>query len=239
MNKKKVFYIFLASSILLLIYSISWFNYSVSNLESPPQIIRPHPPFSRVRVYIENSLNKLPLGIAFHNVPINMRVGESDIIEAGMVISMSRKEIEKELLGSKDIKIKERVRYNPIGVKMFLDVDKEAFKTRLVSELEQPVISQMPSIWRWEITPIKSGRKLVILRATSEIKVPELNINRKVNTEIFKDIREVKVNLSYSTTEFIGKSWKEIVGILIGSGSLVGFISWAINKRNSKPSDQK
>lgn len=81
---------------------------------------------------------------------------------------------------------------------------------------------------------MKSGGHYLALMATVEVKVPELNVTRPVEVEVFRDVRDIKVNLSYSIQEFVKNGWKELIVVIFGSSSVAGFIGWWFGDRKKK-----
>lgn len=189
--------------------------------------------YIKAQIAIDKAISILPLGEAFHNIPIEMVAGNTTIIEAGIGNNI-KKEVQKELVGNGKVQINKKVHFNPFGVKMFLDVNKEDFKVRLLSDEEQQITSKEPSIWRWEVTPLKAGQHLILVKATVEIKVPELDIVTKKTVEVFKAKRKVNVNWQYSVYQFITQNWKEATGLIFGTGSLAAFINWWLAKKEKR-----
>ncbi|MCY7320555.1 MAG: hypothetical protein LH660_01830, partial [Phormidesmis sp. CAN_BIN36] len=69
-------------------------------------------------------------------------------------------------------------------------------------------------------------------------KVPALNITRPVEVEVFSATRKVEVNLAYSINQFVVTNWKEVLGLVVGSGSLASLVTWWIGKKDKKKAER-
>jgi hypothetical protein len=187
----------------------------------------------KVQSSINKTLEELPEGQVYHNVPEQMQVGVSEIIETGMAPEVTEK-IKKELQGKGIIRTKSGVPYNPSGVEMKLVVKKDEFDVFEIRAGKQLVTPKTPRKWSWEVTPKKSGDNLIIVKAIVELNVPELKDTRSVEVEVFSARRKVDVNFGYSVKEFVSTNWKEVLGLLVGSGSIAGLVTWWIGKNEKK-----
>ncbi|MBW4623596.1 MAG: hypothetical protein KME17_30085 [Cyanosarcina radialis HA8281-LM2] len=180
---------------------------------------------------IDRELCKLPVGEAYHNVPEDMRVGDKQIIQAGIAPKITP-DLRREIPGEPTVK--RGVKFDPQGVDMQLLVNPDEFKVFKVKGGKQFVTAKIPGEWIWEVTPLKPGKSLIVVQATVDLKVPQLNVSRPITVEVFSDTREVEVNWTYSISEFVSKNWKEVLSLIIGSGSLAGATVWWIGKQEQK-----
>jgi hypothetical protein len=197
----------------------------------PTPILSPKPTELTPEDAIEKAIGKLPKGQIYHNVPEEMQVGVPELIEAGVAREVTEK-IQKELQGKGKINIKSGVRYDPAGVKMKLVVSPDEFKVLGVNSGTQFISSVTPGKWVWQVIPLKAGDNLIVVKAIVDLNVPELKKTRQVEVETFSDRRNVRVNMVYSASQFVSSNWKEVLGLVIGSGSLAGLISWVIGRRD-------
>jgi hypothetical protein len=182
---------------------------------------------------IAKALTELSQGQVYHNVPEEMKVGVSETIEAGIAPEVTEK-IKRELQGKGVIHTQSGVAYDPSGVEMKLVVNKDEFDVLEVKSGKQFVTVKTPGKWIWQVKPLKSGDNLIIVKAIVELNVPELKVTRPVEVEVFSATRRVDVNLGYSVSQFVSTNWKEVLGLVIGSGSLASLVTWWIGKKENK-----
>lgn len=181
---------------------------------------------------INAALEKLPVGQVYHNVPDEMKVGVEETIEAGIAPQITQ-QIKDEIQGRGQVNIKSGVLFDPMGVTMKLIVNPQEFKVFEQKGGEQFVTSQLPGKWTWQVTPIEPGKHRITILATVNLILPNSK-TRTIETVVFQDQREVKVNWGYTISEFIMTNWKELIPLIVGSGSLSGLIGWYLAKRQEK-----
>jgi hypothetical protein len=181
---------------------------------------------------INASLDKLPVGQVYHNVPDEMKVGVEETIEAGIAPEITP-EIKNEIQGRGQVNIKSGVRFDPMGMTMKLIVNPQEFKVFEQQGDEQFVTSELPGKWVWQVTPIEPGKHQMTILATLNLNLPGSK-TRTIKTIVFQDQREVKVNWEYTISGFIMTNWKELIPLIVGSGSLSGMIGWYLAKRQEK-----
>jgi hypothetical protein len=123
-------------------------------------------------------------------------------------------------------------------MEMKIVVKNDEFEVFEVKGGEQFVTASTPGRWIWQVTPLKAGDNLIVVKAIVKLNVPELEITRSVEVEVFRATRQVQVNPAYSASQFIASNWKEVVGLIFGSGSLVGGIILFIHSRNKKKAEE-
>lgn len=181
---------------------------------------------------INTALEKLPVGQVYHNVPAQMKVGVEETIESGIAPEITQ-EIKDQIQGRNQVNIKSGVRFDPMGVTMKMIVNPEKFKIFEQKGGEQLVTSKLPGKWVWQVTPIEPGNHQIAILATVNLSLPNSK-TRTIETIVFQDQREVKVNWRYTISGFIMANWKELIPLIIGSGSLSGLIGWYLGKRQEK-----
>ncbi|PSB20076.1 hypothetical protein C7B65_08440 [Phormidesmis priestleyi ULC007] len=208
---------------------------------APGGVTQPPKPSQQEVIFAEDAIDKaltrLRKGQVYHNVPKEMKVGVSETIEAGIAPEVTEK-IRKELQGRGDIKIKSGVRFDPKSTEMKLIVQPDEFKVFEVEGGEQFVTASTPGKWLWRVTPLKSGDNLIRVKAIVKLNVPKLNITRSVEVEVFSETRDVKVNLGYSVNQFTSSNWKEILSLVIGSGSLASLVTWLIGRKDKREPEE-
>ena len=151
-----------------------------------------------------------------------MQANKSAIIQAGITLD----KIPSELSAIGNVEIRNNVSYDPLGIEIKLNVDEETFKVREISVGEKPIVSVSPELWMWEITPLKAGNHQMVILAVIKLKVPEIDKEYRRDIIVFSEEREVKVNYTYSLAKFTENNWKQVSGLIFGSGSLAWFLKW-------------
>lgn len=104
-----------------------------------------------------------------------------------------------------------------VSATMKIKLKGQDFLIELLNNSESLIISPSErATWSWDVTPLSSGSKELILCVTAELKIK--------GSKEFKDfpIKEkvinVKVDRIYSTKKFVEKNWQWMVGTIAGSG---------------------
>lgn len=187
---------------------------------------------------VDEAINKLLPGQAFHQVPSKMKVGMTYQILVGIAAKrITKDEVIRELRGkNNDLNIKfiPDISYDPINVEVQLIADPDEFKVRDVTPKNQAISSKRPTIWQWDVKPLKFGKHKVTLLATVNLHISNIKEPKPITFVVFDETIPVEVNYQYSTTEFLEKNWKEVIGLIFGSGSLAGAMGWYFGKRHEK-----
>ena len=204
-----------------------------SPMASPPPspMTNPSPSIKSPDFAIKEAISRLSKGEAYANVPDEMQVGASVLIEAGISPDKVTDEQIKAIQGTGEVRIYPGVRYDPAKTNMKLVVNPDEFKVFQIKGGEQFVSSSIPAKWIWEVTPLKEGKNAIAIEATVDLNVPKLKTSHLTDFEVFRATRLVKVNWSYNLKSFLTTNWKEIFGIVFGSGSMVSLILWWTNKK--------
>jgi hypothetical protein len=182
---------------------------------------------------IVNALTQIPKGDVYHNVPKEMQVGVLETIEAGIAPKVTE-QIRKRLQGRGDIDVESGVRFDPSGMEIKLVTQPNEFQVFEVKGGEQFVTANTPGKWIWRVKPLVAGDNLIVIKAIVKLNVPKLGIIRPVEVEVFSATRKVQVNLAYSISQFITVNWKEVLSLVIGSGSLASLATWWFNRKGKK-----
>jgi hypothetical protein len=184
-------------------------------------------------IAIKKALTKFPKGQVYHNVPEKMQVAVPERIEAGIAPQITEK-IRKELQGRGDVFTQSGVRYDPAGVEMKLIVQPNEFKVLEIKKGKKFITTDTPGQWTWQITPLKEGSNLIVVQAIVELNVPEIKTIHPVEVEVFNAFRKVEVNWNYSFKQFVFANWKELLGVIVGSGSLASFAVWVFDRKSKE-----
>ena len=171
---------------------------------------------------ITEVLAQLPEGQVYHNVPEQMQVGVSGTIEAGIAPEVTEK-IKKELQGK-------GIFYDASGVEMKLVVKKDEFDVFELRSGKQFVTAKTPGKWLWQMTPLKSGDNLIIVKAIVELTIASLNVTCPVEVEFFSARWKVDGNFGYSVSHFVSTKWKEALSLVVG----FVFVTWWIARKDKK-----
>ena len=183
--------------------SISTKRYAISHDAMSASVIQPE--WYEV---LQEELNRLPIGKIVFNPPDVMRLGVKDRIEtrisrdinANLLTSLKGRGIPK----SEDLKISELMKVRLSG---------SDFHIVPLNEEEQVIEKIGLTEWAWDVTPKKSGKKVLHLHVTLRIRLP-FGEERKDHPVLDREI-VVKVNPAYSVKIFLISYWKWIVTALI------------------------
>jgi hypothetical protein len=181
---------------------------------------------------INTALEKLPVGQVYHNIPDEMKVGVEETIESGIAPEITQ-EIKDEIQGRGQVNIKSGFRFDPMGMTMKLIVNPQEFKVFEQKGGEQLVTSKLPGNWVWQVTPIEPGNHQITIVATLSLNLPGPK-TRTIETIVFQDQREVKVNWGYTISGFIMTNWKDLIPLILAPGVLSGLIGWFLEKQQEK-----
>lgn len=180
-------------------------------------------------------------GRAIVSIPDSFKINIPRPIEASIVPKIIDKEklFEQLKIQGEPKIIKDEILYSPSGVDIKLKIDKDRFKIREVNTGIKPIISEIPELWIWEVTPLQKGNTNITLLVEIKLKNKQNDKELVKYFPIFNELRPVDSNLSYSISQFIGNFWKELTALLFGSGSFAGFVKWYIERRDAKKAKEE
>jgi hypothetical protein len=182
----------------------------------------------------ERALSKLPRGDLYHSVPLKMKVQKQSIIEAGIAPRMSQKILD-ELQKRPYSQIKQGIKYSPSGVEMKLITRKDDFDVlALHMQDKQRILKESPGKWKWLVTPLNSGKRLVTIQAIVYVKNPANKEKESFPYEVFSQEIAIESDPAYSFTQFFATNWDKVIGLIIGSGSLASGVTWWLGQRKKK-----
>jgi hypothetical protein len=165
---------------------------------------------------LRQELDRLPLGKVVFNPPDTMQVGVKERIETRISRDLSA-DLVTSLKGRgvpeiEELKISELMKVRLSG---------DDFDIIPQDEEEQIIEQTGFTEWAWDVTPRKSGKKIIHLHVILRIILP-FGEEKKDYPVLDREIA-VKVNLGYSVKSFIFANWKWIVTALI-----LPLIGWLI-----------
>lgn len=186
---------------------------------------------------LQKAIDRLAKGEFFHTIPKTITADVPVLIEAGIAQKVT-KQVLRDLQIQGTPEIKTNVPYDGLGTEVKLDVDKDFFKVRNIKKTGvKPIVPGFPESWMWELTPTRQGKSTITILVVIQIDAPGIVKGYKQEKVVFKEERNVQVNVGYSVSKFTGAYWKEISTLVFGSGSLAWAFSWFINRKKDKPDD--
>lgn len=168
---------------------------------------------------IQEELKELREGKILFNPNKYMRVGELQIIEARISKSLST-DLGESLKGSGEPVVEKLA----VGDVMKANLSGDGFDIEGSSSEAQLVPDDDFAHWTWNVTPIKSGRRTLILLVTVQIKVRGVSDTSHDVPVLERDV-EVLINPVYTTRRFLAANWKWIAGTIA-----IPVIIWAANE---------
>jgi hypothetical protein len=203
---------------------------SLSPSPSPTPMASPLPDDFAKNDYIDQ-YGTIP-GKLIENMPKQMRVDETELIEARITRNLSD-EIYKNLQGQgrptpHDLPI-------TADMKVEMIADPSEFDIRPMSSSIQSVAGSYAE-WRWDVTPISSGIHKLTIRATLT----------KNQGQTFKDLGfydypvEVTVNPMYLTTKWLAGNWDKLSAVLgITVAGVFATLYQRLRRRLNKSSNRR
>lgn len=168
-----------------------------------------------------NNDEKLKSGRLMHNVPKEMKVGINERIE----VKISKDSIEDL---TRDLKGRGIPQTNNIivgdCVKVRLSGTENYFQINSKSSEEQVVRETGSTLWEWDVVPLHSGSPNINIKAMVVYETDHRTV--PYDLTVFDSNIPVKINVSYTTKEFIKKNWNTIIPMIIGSG----IIGWVLKR---------
>jgi hypothetical protein len=184
---------------------------------------------------IDEAIEELSKGELQYFVPQKMKVDVSSTIESAIAPEINRKLLDK--VASKTAP----VQYSVSGTEMRLITQKEDFEvTKVHPEDIQSITSKKPGKWRWRVKPLRSGKKTITIQAIAHVKILALNKTESYPITTYDREVPVQINWPYSFKQFLLNNWKEVIGLVVGSGSLASGLTWWVGqcKKKEQPVEQ-
>jgi hypothetical protein len=214
---------------------------SVKSTVRPSPAMSPSPsldPDEAMDIAVERALSKLPRGDLYHAIPLKMKVQKQSVIEAGITPKISQRILD-EFVKRPYLQVKPGVKYSPSGVEMKLITRKDDFDVlSLHMQEKQRILNESPGKWKWLVTPLKSGKKLITIQAVVYVKNPESKEKESFPYEVFSQEISIESDPAYSFNQFLSTNWDKVIGLIIGSGSLASGVTWWLGQRKTKTKTQ-
>jgi len=158
------------------------------------------------------SFDELVCGKIGYNLPDTMKVGNQYrgivTISKALNDSILFMNLDPDNFTSEEIKVSSKIEVSLIDPSNNKNFDIVALNTK-----EQLVDITSNTIWKWEITPLKSGRNKIILRATVKV-ITDLGETPK-DIPVFEKIITVQTSPILTFEQFLGNNWQWLGGTII------------------------
>ncbi len=178
---------------------------------------------------VDQKINELQEANIVFNSPSSAQ--KNKVVPISLILSASEN-IEKllqKLTGAEKesavVKFSKRMKAELIGE------NKNAFEIVQITPTVQAVSSMQSTQWKWDVTPVESGRQYLHLTLTALITVDEKETEWSVKT--FDKEIQVNVVIKDEIRNFVSENWKWVLGSLI-----FPLIVWYWKRRHSKKPDK-
>jgi hypothetical protein len=178
---------------------------------------------------VARELAQLETGRILYNPPDEMRVAETERVEARITRDMGIP-LNEGLSGSGTPREEEI----PVTTFMTVRLTGNNFDILPLSSNEQVVAGDLPTSWAWDVTPRASGEQRLMLIVTARVKLAGYPDEQKDLTVIERPIA-VQVNPVYSARAFVSENREWIVSaVLIPLLLTAGGWVWQRTRRRSE-----
>lgn len=163
------------------------------------------------------ALDTLSQGQVVYNKPDEMKVGEAAQIQALLIADAGTEATErlKEYLVESGTPLSQTIRVSALMKVRLVPQDRRDFDIDpLHSDDVQAVGSLEPTSWSWRVIPLRSGTRVLYLRATAMIELPGKDIQTRDLPSQTINI-PVKVNPAYSVWQTVTRYWWVLVSIVL------------------------
>jgi tetratricopeptide (TPR) repeat protein len=187
---------------------------------------------------IREAVEKLRAGLLAFGSPDQMTQGKKEVVEARIASEPIGYYITEgfPVSGSPQV---QPVKVGPV-MKAFLYAQEDEFRITKLSNEEQVVSGKPYAQWQWEVFPLKSGIRILHLRATVNLVVPGINGEKPFDVPVLEKKIEVKVDYWYVVKEFATSA--EGIRYIFGGVTIPSLIAlgWAYwRKRKEKREEQE
>jgi len=162
-----------------------------------------------LRRRLDEEIEELSVGKILFNPPKIMKVGVIERIEVRISQNINE-DLTERLKGRGFPKVEEII----VGTVMKVKLSGDDFRIESHSEEEQYIHSAGYTQWEWDVTPLKSGNRVIRLSVAVSVYLDKFGEKTK-NLPVMEKEIHIKVNISYSFFNFIKKYWQWIVGTII------------------------
>lgn len=168
-------------------------------------------------VILQKEIERLTIGKVTFNPPDTMKCGATERIEARIA-----KSIETDLITTLKGRGIPQIEKFKISELMKVRLSGDDFTIAPLNEEEQLIAGTGYTEWAWDVTPQKSGKKVLHLHITLRIRLPfgeEKRDHPVLDREVI-----IKVSPFHSSKLFLVTYWKWVITALI-----LPFIGWTLN----------
>lgn len=187
---------------------------------------------------LNEALDRLAKGLFFHTIPSTLTAGSLVTIKAGVTQKLTEA-LKKELQGL--VTQLPDVHYDPKGIDIQLKADSADFLVKpLLVGVHPPLVNGKPTVWQWEVTPLRQGKRYLNLTSTVKLTVPTLQKPYSHEVAIAKDPVTVKANWLYSVQQFTIRYGLPVVLVLLSLAvSVFGLVSLGKTLRTRRPRQEE
>jgi hypothetical protein len=201
---------------------------------------KPTPPSLDAEAIIANARKKFKAGKIVYKVADQMETGQSVPVEArvGSTSSASAPALRD------GFSAPGRIVSEDLLVSTFMSAqltgDKHDFQIQpLAGAEEQVVLDDQPAKWTWSVTPLRSGKYLLLLTVSPRITIPghgwtslpSLDFRRQITVTV----QPVTVQPVDVAKAFFSKNWQYMLTTLLGSGVLGALAGWFRVRKKKGP----
>lgn len=185
------------------------------------------------RKSIDEILDGLHTANIAYNAPEMMYLDEPMVIQLELSPSQSTEELSKIIKEPGKIETESGIKITE-EMEAQLSADPTVFKIIEIGSARQPIPQHEPTVWKWEVSPLRSGRQKLILVLSAIIDNNGKEQNRLIKT--FDKEIYVQVTWRKRVTSFFSQNWQWLwAAILVPvGGALVVALRRRISSRNSE-----
>jgi len=197
-------------------------KYKASRKNSMPKLVEPQ------TAEYENIMSQLSDGVIVFRIPTEMTVGESYRAEVRIDDSISVK-LTQNLEGHQPIIHVEESISNTMKVLLIGD----AFDIEPLTSEVQLRKRDKPTIWLWDVKPLKSGKQTLIVRATAILKRPGYS-DETYDYDTIEEQVIVDVDVMKTVMKWMIDNWLKSVLTAIVLTIFAWFSKKILKKKNAK-----
>ncbi len=162
---------------------------------------------------LRQTLDRLAKGLFFHTVPPTLTAGHTVTIQAGVAKTFTET-LQNALQGP--VTLLPNVHYDPQGIDIQIKVDPADFLVKPKLEgTHPPFVNGKPTVWQWEVTPLRQGQRYLVLTSAVKLTAPTLQQPYTYEVAIAKEPVTVKFNWLYSVQQLLVCYWPPIVLVIL------------------------
>lgn len=187
-----------------------------------------------LQAFVKKRTQEFLVGDFFYDIPEIFRAGSSSVIRVGVADKVTRELLERFNIEETAKTLPASVKYEPLGTDIELWVSDGAKIEPIGQVGTKAVIPNNEPIWRWSVTPQKTGKHTVIVTVKVEVSLEGSEDTFIFDFEAYSKEHEVNRNLSYSLGTFFSKNQAQIIGLVLAPGSLGALLTWMFVRQQEK-----